>query len=129
MIDEGHAHERYNHPLWIYFDNGYDRIVGLELVPMIVCEEPYLPYDKPLKITTEDWEILKTFVRTFRNELQAVAERQMEIEDFQKFIEEDYYYQLHPYKEVEDAGYGFTIVRNKEGLLNFVNSEGVFLSE
>lgn len=61
--------------------------------------------------------------------MQAVAEREIEIEDFQKFIEEDYYYRLHSYKEVKDAGYGFTIVRNKEGLLNYVNSKRELLSE
>ena len=126
-IDEDYAFERYNHPLWIYFVNGYDE--ESRLAPIVVCEEPYLPYDTSLKITNEDFEILKTFVRTFRKELQAVAEREMEIEDFQKFIEEDYYYLLHPYKEVKDAGYGFTIVRNKEGLLNYVNSERELLSE
>ena len=97
-IDEDYAFERYNHPLWIYFVNGYDE--ESRLAPIVVCDEPYLPYDTSLKITNEDFEILKTFVRTFRNELQAVAEREMEIEDFKKFIEEDYYYLLHPYKEV-----------------------------
>lgn len=76
------------HPLWIYFKNGYEDRSN-EWLPLVVSKRPYLAFPrKRVKITTDDFEKIVEFVSRYSNESRAVAdnEKELTIIDFMQIV-------------------------------------------
>ena len=62
MVDNDATYEYMEHPVWIYFRNGYDDICD-DWIPMIVSKNPYLPYpNKRVNISNDDFYKVLEFV-------------------------------------------------------------------
>ncbi|MBR4046138.1 MAG: hypothetical protein IKK05_04465 [Alistipes sp.] len=100
-IDNWERFKHLEHPLWIYFKNGYeDR--NNEWLPLVVSKRPYLAFPrKRVKITTDDFEKIVEFVSRYSNELRAVAdnEKELTIIDFMQIVGGN----LHKKRVAEDA--------------------------
>lgn len=82
MLDESRCFLRYNHPLWLYFKNGY--LSDSHWIPLIISETKcYVPlYDFELKIAPVHFLQLCEFVRKFFKLIEGLANKEIDYEDF-----------------------------------------------
>lgn len=80
ILVDTHGISKYrNHPLWIYFYNGYNN--EAMVIPVIVSNKPYMPYPVKLKISQKDYTEFINFVKICRTGLKMVANEKMDIYD------------------------------------------------
>ncbi|MBO7190249.1 MAG: hypothetical protein J6V55_06660 [Alistipes sp.] len=82
MVDNDATYEYMEHPVWIYFRNGYDDICD-DWIPMIVSKNPYLPYpNKRVNISNDDFYKVLEFVYEYRIVIKALANIKISTRDF-----------------------------------------------
>ena len=88
-LDPEKQYLKYNHPLWIYFNNSYSKEI-CEWTPMIISpniDECYIPINNfQLGIATVDFEKVKKFCSTYYHTLKSLAEQKFDIFEFFDFM-------------------------------------------
>lgn len=82
-VDDGGAYKRYEHPLWVYVQNGYSE--DSPYFPVVVSEKPELPSTK-LNISSSDAEAILTFISINAKLLTDFANENIEHEAFYNSI-------------------------------------------
>ena len=72
LIDENNGFKKGKHPLWAWFQNGYD-IHESEWVPLTVSDCPTMPFPVPLKIPQRQFIRIKNFIRQNQDTLLEIA--------------------------------------------------------
>ncbi len=80
LVDTDNISKYNNHPLWIYFFNGYDKN-NSKVIPVVVSKNPYMPYPVNLKITQQEYNEFIDFIKTCRTGLKMVANKKIDIID------------------------------------------------
>ena len=82
FVDDGGAYLRHEHPLWVYFRNGYSR--GDNVLPISVDggNPQILVAQYELKISVEDFDSIVCFVKTNAELLTALVYRQLSHMEF-----------------------------------------------
>ena len=74
------------HPLWLYFMNGYSREIS-EFIPINISDNPEILISNPdLNIDEYDLESIRQFIITFKNELTLVANDELTNYKFALFV-------------------------------------------
>lgn len=82
MVDNDATYEYMEHPVWIYFRNGYE-VDCNDWIPITVSKNPYLPYkNKRIEISKQDFDEVVEFVYEYRIVLKALANVKISTRDF-----------------------------------------------
>lgn len=86
MLDESQCYITYNHPLWLYFKNGYtgDSDWLLLVITKYTCYVPLHNYD--LKIAPLHFLQLCNFVKKFYSLIEGLANKEIDYEDFSSAV-------------------------------------------
>lgn len=76
------------HPLWLYFRNGYSREIS-EFIPISISNNPQVLVSNPkLRISSNDLLKIKQFIQRFKKELILVANDKLPNHKFALFVRE-----------------------------------------
>lgn len=70
-FDNCFLYEMFDTELCLYFRNGYDE--DGEVLPLVICEDPYVPIPCELKISIAHYLEVCAFVKKYKNTLTAIA--------------------------------------------------------
>ena len=75
LVDSAHSYARHNHPLWLYFRNGYGEYKDdEELVPMSICANPKIMiFDFKQNVTDSTLYRIENFICRNRKVLESYA--------------------------------------------------------
>ena len=78
FVDDGSSYKMRNHPLWVYFQNGYDDNWGdKEFLPISVSVSPKLLTNKKIKISSSDLKRVVKFIVVNRTILKKLADEKI----------------------------------------------------
>lgn len=82
-IDDCSSYIRYNHPLWLYFCDGYSH--NDNLIPISVSENPSILIDNcEINISSIDYESIRCFIRQNLQLLRSIANEDIDSVKFSK---------------------------------------------
>lgn len=110
-VDESFAYERFEHPLWIYFQNTYEE-GKRNFVPMLV-ETTSMAENYNLELFKEDYYKIQSFVFQLKHLLKLFANEKIKTNDFESAIKEYY-----SYKSLQEI---YNFLNIKFGLVNQLN--------
>ena len=89
-IDEKACYKRNNHPLWLYFRNGYGE--EKEWLPLLVTDCPCkLPtMDMDLHISSNDLVAIYMFAKNLKDGLKKLADGEIDLMEFYDIVDEKY---------------------------------------
>lgn len=93
-LDDSHSYKTYNHPLYVFFDNGKNR--SEELIPIMVENEPKL-INNNFNLNISHFELKKIFkfIESNIELITELANEQIDIFDFyDSMISQKTYYKL-----------------------------------
>ena len=72
------------HEPWAYFRNGYS--LDDDCVPIMICDDPYVPYEFEQKVSDKDIMLVYEFVKTNRDLLLRRADMKIGMVDYYKAL-------------------------------------------
>lgn len=82
FVDDGGAYLRHDHPLWVYFRNGYTKSDNVLPISVDAFHPQVLVYEYTLTITEEDFRSIVDFVKRNASLLVDFANRKVSHVEF-----------------------------------------------